>query len=88
MASTATSTQTIDDVEQLRELNRHLCVTDQTAILVGENGDAWRIADNGLLRCLTRPNTFIGEHGGHIETDTALAAYLPLVLLWTGEHQP
>lgn len=86
--TTATATQTIENVEDLRDLNKHLCITEQTAALVGDNGDIWRISDHGILRCLTRPGKFIGEHGGHIETDGALAAYLPLTLLWTGEHRP
>lgn len=76
---------TIDDILDLHELDDHLDNTSQTAILVGDNGDAWRI-NNGILTCLTRRGEPVGDHGLHIESDAAAGAYLPLTIIWAGPH--
>lgn len=77
----------VANLDHLNELDDHLDSTGQTAILVGDNGDAWRI-NNGILTCLTRRGEHVGDHGIHIESDTAAGAYLPLTILWAGAHRP
>lgn len=76
---------TATELQHLRDLDDHLDNVNETAALVGENGDIWRI-NNGILTCLTRRGEHVGDHGIHIETDTAASAYLPLTIIWAGPH--
>lgn len=76
---------TITDIDNLRDLDDHLDNVTETAALVGDNGDIWRI-NNGILTCLTRRGEHVGDHGLHVETDSAAGAYLPLTIIWAGPH--
>lgn len=83
-----TTTQTIDDVEQLRDLTNTLTIAEETAVLIGTNGDVWRI-DGPFLSCLTRIDAdFNHPHMYHVHGDDAIGAFLPLALVWTGPYLP